>query len=87
MVGDCGGDVSVLGWVAPAGLKEKAGRALTDLCLWCGIDPRRAVGYAWSETGRELVDVLSVDGATGARIGKENSGLGTSSTGSALEAC
>ena len=83
--GECGGEVPVLGFAAPAGLNENSGRALTDFCLWCGIEPRRAAGYAWSDIGRPLMGIGSEEVASGPRMGKENSGLGMSSTGPALD--
>jgi hypothetical protein len=42
--GETGGEFPVAGCAEPAGLKENSGRALTDFCLACGIEPRRAVG-------------------------------------------
>jgi hypothetical protein len=92
--GDCGGDDSVVGFAAPAGLNEKSGRALIDFCLWCGMEPRRPAGYAGrpaggacSDTGRDLVVAVSVEAVSGPRMGKENSGLGRSSMGPALDCC
>jgi hypothetical protein len=84
--GECGGEVPVLGCGVPAGLKENAGRALTDFCLMCGMDPRRPVGYAWSDIGREFDGVGSAVVVSDPRIGNEKSGLGSSSMGPALEA-
>lgn len=83
--GDCGGDVPVLGCAAPDGLKEKAGRAFMDFLRWWGMDPRRPVGYAWRDIGRVLEGVGSEEEVSGPRMGNENSGLGMSSMGPALD--
>jgi hypothetical protein len=92
--GECGGDDSVAGFAAPAGLNEKSGRALIDFCLWCGMDPLRPAGYAGrpagdacSDIGRVLLLVVCVEAVSGSRMGNENSGLGRSSMGPALECC
>lgn len=82
--GDVWGDVSAGGGALPAGLKEKAGSALTDLCLACGMEPRRAAGYC-IDMGRGLVGEASLADESGARMGKEKSGLGTISTMAALD--
>lgn len=82
--GDRGGDGDLSGCAAPAGLKEKTGRALTDFCLWCGIDWRRPAGYDCSDIGRVLVCGSEMDASDG-RMGKEKSGFGRSSTGPAVE--
>jgi len=78
--GECGGLVSA--GAAPAGLKEKSGSALTDFILIAGDEPRRAVGYAWSDIGREL-DAGAVEASvlSGSRMGKLKSGFGSSSIG------
>lgn len=73
------GDVCCGGGAVPEGLKEKAGNALTDFCLACGMDPRRAVGYC-IDIGRGLVGDESVEEVSGPRMGNEKSGLGTIST-------
>lgn len=74
------------GLLAPAGLKEKSGRALTDFCLDPGVEPRRPAGYVWSDIGRVLdADAASGDVLSGPRMGKVKSGLGRSSMGPALE--
>lgn len=87
LAGDCGGEGSFVGFAAPAGLKEKSGRALMDFCLRCGMDPRRPCGYAWSDIGRPVVGAGSEEAVSGARMGNENSGLGMSSMGPALGCC
>jgi hypothetical protein len=51
------------------------------------MEPRRPVGYAWSDMGREVVGVGSEEDVSGPRMGNENSGLGSSSMGPALEGC
>jgi hypothetical protein len=43
------------------------------------------VGYAWSDIGLDAVGVGSEEDVSGPRIGNENSGLGSSSMGPALE--
>jgi hypothetical protein len=66
--------------VAPAGLKEKSGSALADFILDPGVEPRRPVGYAWSDIGRALeagADAASM--WSGSRMGKLKSGFGRSS--------
>jgi hypothetical protein len=83
-VGDSCGEVAVAvagGADGPAGLKLKSGRALIDLPLaWA--EPRRPVGYAWSDIGRALAEGAGVDEAvSGSRMGKEKSGFGVSSMG------
>lgn len=83
--GECGGEVPVVGAAEPAGLKENSGSALTDFCLWCGIEPRRPVGYGWSDIGRGFDGAGPEEATSGPRMGKENSGLGMSSTGPALD--
>ena len=75
--GECGGLVSA---VAAAGLKEKSGSALADFILMPGVEPRRPVGYACSDIGRAWdagVDEARV--LSGSRMGKLNSGFGSSS--------
>lgn len=84
-LGDCGGEAPVDVCEVPAGLNENAGKAFTDFCRWCGMEPRRPVGYAWRDMGRGLLE--ESEEAAGPRIGKEKSGLGSSSTGPALEPC
>ena len=77
--GDDWGDVCCGGGTLPEGLKEKAGNALTDFCLACGIDPLRAAGYC-IDIGRGFVDDESFEDVSGPRMGNEKSGLGTIST-------
>lgn len=91
VVGERAEGAAAAGFRAPAGLKVKSGRALMDLCLMCGMDPRRPVGYAWSDetwsdAGRALGGAASAAAASGARMGNEKAGLGISSMGPALGA-
>lgn len=80
-IGDIGGEVAVVAGVeVPAGLKLKSGNALIDLPLaWA--EPRRPVGYAWSDIGRALVVGVGAEVDSGSRMGKEKSGFGSSSMG------
>lgn len=82
--GDVSGDVCWAGGALPAGLKEKAGRAFTDFCLACGMEPRRAAGYCM-DIGRGLVGDESFEEVSGPRMGNEKSGLGTISTMATLD--
>jgi hypothetical protein len=87
VLGECGGVDSLAGFGVPAGLNVKSGRALMDFCLRCGIDPLRPVGYACIDIGRELVGAGADEAVSGSRMGNENSGLGISSMGPALDCC
>lgn len=86
--GECGGVTGVgpAGLFGPAGLKEKSGNALTDFCLFPGVEPRLPAGYPWRDIGRVPgVEEVSEDGVSGACCGKVKSGFGMSSIGPAFE--
>jgi hypothetical protein len=51
------------------------------------MEPRRPVGYAWRDIGREDVGVGSEEAVSGPRMGKEKSGFGRSSMAPAFEGC
>ena len=87
-IGERGGVVETSGALdTPAGLKEKSGSAETDFCLKPGAEPRRALGYAWSDIGRALgAEADAGESESGARWGNVKSGFGMSSMGPAVEA-